>query len=217
MILPLLSAAEAHGLKICLHLEPYEGRTPASVKDDVRYAIAQYGHHPSFLRLPRPHSSGPALPVFYVYDSYHNSPDEWSAVLAEEGRDSIRGSEADAFMVFLLVERQHAAYARSGFDAFYTYFAADGAVLASASMRRRQGLRGASKAEKREGRRAMLPSWARVLTPMACIMSFPFCPPPPPPPAHHHRHHHYRLLFFFRPQCRLLSFFRPKLCFSEIS
>ena len=52
------------------------------------------------------------LPVFFIYDSYHVSPQEWGGVLSYDGRaGSIRGDPAlDAFLLFLFVEAGHQAY-----------------------------------------------------------------------------------------------------------
>lgn len=46
----LLDQAEAAGLKIGFHIEPYSGRTAATLVDDVRYLYEQYGDHPAFFR-----------------------------------------------------------------------------------------------------------------------------------------------------------------------
>jgi len=43
----------------------------------------------------------------------------------------VRGGANDAYMVFLLVEKQHQQYATAGFDGFYTYFASDGFTYGS--------------------------------------------------------------------------------------
>ena len=59
-----LDGAQRAGIKVCFHLEPYNGRTVANVRDDVSFLLAAYGAHPAFLRVND-------LPVFYVYDSYH--------------------------------------------------------------------------------------------------------------------------------------------------
>lgn len=46
---------------------------------------------------------------------------------------SIRGSSADCFVLFLMVEHSHSEYVRNGFDGFYTYFAADGFTYGSST------------------------------------------------------------------------------------
>ena len=134
MVRPLLDAALTAGLKVALHLEPYRGRNALSVRDDITYAVSQYGDHPALHRMQR-RSATPFkgtgaearssyLPVFYIYDSYHTAPKEWSKVLAPAGPFSIRRTAADAFVLFLFVEPSHATYASSsiGFDGFYRNF-----------------------------------------------------------------------------------------------
>ena len=39
----LLEAADAHGVKVCIHIEPYEGRTAMSVVNDVPPACEAAG------------------------------------------------------------------------------------------------------------------------------------------------------------------------------
>jgi glycoprotein endo-alpha-1,2-mannosidase len=67
-------AAEEAGVQIAWHLEPYAGRSAATVVDDVQYLEASYGQSPAVYR-----EQGKA--VFFVYDSYHISPVEWAGHL----------------------------------------------------------------------------------------------------------------------------------------
>mmetsp|Transcript_71547 Transcript_71547/g.202124 ORF Transcript_71547/g.202124 Transcript_71547/m.202124 type:complete len:179 (-) Transcript_71547:778-1314(-) len=84
-------------------------------------------------RAPPPHVPHPPNPPRYAvkYDSYHTSAAEWGHLLKEGGSFSVRGGANDAYMVFLLVEKQHQQYATAGFDGFYTYFASDGFTYGS--------------------------------------------------------------------------------------
>ena len=43
----VLDAAAAAGVGISWHLEPYGGRSPRSILDDLRYLHARYGDHPA--------------------------------------------------------------------------------------------------------------------------------------------------------------------------
>ena len=49
----LLDAALTHGIKITLHIEPYKGRTPQSVRNDLQYIHTHYTKHPAFYKLER--------------------------------------------------------------------------------------------------------------------------------------------------------------------
>ncbi|KAF4714885.1 hypothetical protein FOZ62_009081 [Perkinsus olseni] len=127
----LLDAAWDHGMRIAIHLEPYEGRDPVSVRKDFEYIHQHYGSHPALHRVASTHG-GALLPLVYIYDSYHNSPEEWARLLSPAGDISVRGKDGlDCTAIFLWVEATHAAYAKSGFDGFYTYFAATGFVYGS--------------------------------------------------------------------------------------
>ena len=43
----LLRCAEQEGLKVALHVEPYEGRNAVTLRRDVEYASKTYGAHPA--------------------------------------------------------------------------------------------------------------------------------------------------------------------------
>jgi glycoprotein endo-alpha-1,2-mannosidase len=134
LVLPLLEAAHKVGIKICLHVEPYKERDVKAMQAAIQYATEQYASHPAYYHM-KPLSAGgggggggiiKSKPVFYVYDSYHIGVKDWSKLLKPMGQGgleglSIRGTSADAFMIFLLVESSHSDYARhGGFDGFYT-------------------------------------------------------------------------------------------------
>ncbi len=46
----LLETAERYGIKVALHIEPYNGRTGASLVSDIQYLYRQYGGSPAFFR-----------------------------------------------------------------------------------------------------------------------------------------------------------------------
>ena len=55
LIVPaVLDAAAAHGVGISWHLEPYGGRSPATVRDDLKYLHERYGRHPAIWRQRAP-------------------------------------------------------------------------------------------------------------------------------------------------------------------
>ena len=59
----LLAAAARFGLELCLHLEPWEGRTAAAQLKDVAYAVRTYGAHEAYHKID-------GRCVFFAYDSY---------------------------------------------------------------------------------------------------------------------------------------------------
>lgn len=119
-LMPLvLDAAAEAGVAVCIHMEPYPSRTAESLSADIRHAIDAYGAHPAFYR----HAG---RPVFYAYDSYQVSSQQWAQVLrGTSSRHSIRGGKYDSIVIGLLLgdaTQQHIL--QSGFDGLYTYFAA---------------------------------------------------------------------------------------------
>ena len=125
----LLDAALDYGVKVTLHIEPYKGRTPQSVRDDLQYIHAHYSQHPAFYKLQRSGeaSSKRQLPLIYIYDSYLSEAGEWAKVLKPGGALSVRGRDHDCLAIALLVDHKHMQFAvDGGFDGVYTYFAAEG-------------------------------------------------------------------------------------------
>ena len=102
----ILDAARDFKVKVAFHIEPYKGRTPENLKTNLEYIIKKYGNHPSTFKMAK-HPLAKPLPVFYIYDSYLNSPESWHALLSKEGKYSIRGTEIDAVFLGLLVELRH--------------------------------------------------------------------------------------------------------------
>jgi glycoprotein endo-alpha-1,2-mannosidase len=91
--LPLvIRAAREHGLDVAIHIEPYPGRSPESVADDIA-AFSDVG-----------------MTDFYVYDADRDPASDWAEALAEV--DGVR-----VFGHTTLVGRAKV----SGFDGLYTY------------------------------------------------------------------------------------------------
>jgi len=82
-IIPLLlDRALPHKVTICIHVEPYEGRSAESLHKHLKYVQETYGSHPSYHKLRRGSRN---LPVFYIYDSYRLRPEEWSRLFFTKG------------------------------------------------------------------------------------------------------------------------------------
>jgi glycoprotein endo-alpha-1,2-mannosidase len=84
----LLRLAAEYHLRICLHIEPYENRTVENLREHLTYVNRVYGSHPAYYRMRR---GGQAveLPVFYVYDSYRTSPQQWARLFSSKGRTAV--------------------------------------------------------------------------------------------------------------------------------
>jgi hypothetical protein len=89
------------------------------------YLLSQYGDHPAFYRF-----NGKGF--FYVYDSYQISADEWRQQLISS---SIDGRQHIYFVGLILKSIDCQQLINSGFDAAYSYFAANGFTDASTSQR----------------------------------------------------------------------------------
>jgi glycoprotein endo-alpha-1,2-mannosidase len=91
--LPLVvQAARQHGLDVAIHIEPYHGRSPESVAEDIEEFTSE------------------GITDFYVYDADRAPASTWSEALGET--DEVR-----VFGHTTLVGRAKA----SGFDGLYTY------------------------------------------------------------------------------------------------
>lgn len=124
MIPVLLEAAHKHGIKVCLHVEPYEGRNASNFRGFLAYVNKEYGSHPAYYKVKR---GGRQLPLFYVYDSYRLTVEEWQKILSVSGNLTVRATDLDAVFIGLVVEYKHRVDIKTaGFDGFYTYFAANG-------------------------------------------------------------------------------------------
>ena len=102
----LLDTAMNYSVKIAFHIEPYKGRNPENLRKNVEYIINKYGSHPSTYKLSKSVASKP-LPVFYIYDSYLNSPNSWSTLLRRNGKHTVRNTELDGIFLGLVVELRH--------------------------------------------------------------------------------------------------------------
>ncbi|MBL3548788.1 glycoside hydrolase family 99 protein [Chryseobacterium sp. KMC2] len=119
-----LDIADRFNLKIAFHIEPFY-KTITELRDQLSYLVKTYSAHHAFYKKD-------GKPMFYVYDSYKISPEEWSKLLSKNGEKTVRDTELDALYIGLWVEEKDAAFFEtSGFDGFYTYFASEGFVYGS--------------------------------------------------------------------------------------
>ncbi|ROI01121.1 MULTISPECIES: glycoside hydrolase family 99 protein [unclassified Chryseobacterium] len=123
-VLKYLDMADRFNLKIAFHIEPFY-KTVTELRDQLSYLVKTYSHHHAFYKKE-------GKPLYYVYDSYKISPEEWAKLLSKDGEKSVRNTELDAWYIGLWVEKDDAAFfEKSGFDGFYTYFASESFVFGS--------------------------------------------------------------------------------------
>lgn len=121
----LFDEAAKHHLKVCFHIEPYEGRNAESIRAGIAELIEKYGSHPAFYRMD-------GKPCFFIYDSYITPASEWARVFSPTGDITIRGTELDSKIIGLWVkDKEQDFFLQSGMDGFYTYFAATGFTYGS--------------------------------------------------------------------------------------
>ncbi|MBN1263881.1 MAG: hypothetical protein JXA25_00200 [Anaerolineales bacterium] len=89
----MLDIADQYGIKVAFHIEPYGGRTDASLLYDVKYIYDKYGEHPAFFRTAetsRWSMEDKHKGLFYLWSSISPSnevgqvePDYWQEALDE--------------------------------------------------------------------------------------------------------------------------------------
>lgn len=134
LITAVMDIAQDVGMKVALHLEPYEGRSALTVSEDLAYIIQKFGAHPALHRTAggRGKADKRELPVVYVYDSYRIPIRDWQQVLLPMRSRSVRNSARDVFAIGLwLAAHDGDQLYEAGFDGAYTYFAADGFTYGS--------------------------------------------------------------------------------------
>eukprot|EP00179_Madagascaria_erythrocladioides_P031884 CAMPEP_0198327648 /NCGR_PEP_ID=MMETSP1450-20131203/14868_1 /TAXON_ID=753684 ORGANISM="Madagascaria erythrocladiodes, Strain CCMP3234" /NCGR_SAMPLE_ID=MMETSP1450 /ASSEMBLY_ACC=CAM_ASM_001115 /LENGTH=377 /DNA_ID=CAMNT_0044031705 /DNA_START=1 /DNA_END=1134 /DNA_ORIENTATION=+ len=122
----LLDMAAEENLKVCLHLEPYPGRSAASVMMDTVYMAKEYFKHPAAYKSSR-HGN---RPLVFVYDSYLTPAQEWSSSLSAAG--TADGEGHFPLLIGLVVKQSDVhELNKAMFDGWYTYFATDGFTYGS--------------------------------------------------------------------------------------
>lgn len=121
----LFDEAHKNGLKVCFHIEPYNGRSPQSVRNNISNFLDKFGQHPAFYRID-------GKPLFFLYDSYLIPAAEWAELFKPDGVITIRNTNLDSKIIGLWVGKGEEDYfLQSGMDGFYTYFASTGFTYGS--------------------------------------------------------------------------------------
>jgi hypothetical protein len=123
----LLDTAGNNGIKVAIHIEPYETRTIDTIKADIQYIISNYGNYDALLKVARPTKWGNSTlprPVFYAYRSVIIDDKDWAEML-----DGLRGTLWDVLLIaqtftYLSIDTAH-------FDGIYTYdvYAINGSIF----------------------------------------------------------------------------------------
>ncbi|GHT71782.1 endo-alpha-mannosidase [Bacteroidia bacterium] len=121
----IMDQAEKYDIKVCFHIEPFNGRNAETTRQNIRTIVDAYGNHPAFYRMN-------GKPLFFIYDSYLIPAEEWKTLLLPSGDITIRNTPYDAVMIGLWVKKgEENFFKNSGFDGFYTYFGATGFTYGS--------------------------------------------------------------------------------------
>ena len=119
----LFDVAAEHDIKVCFHIEPFPGRSAATVREALVYLLDKYGEHPALYHCAARND----LPLIYIYDSYLVPAKEWATLFKPDGAITVRNTEYDVAAIGLWVkEKEEKFMLEGGFDGFYTYFASDG-------------------------------------------------------------------------------------------
>ncbi|GAA3563373.1 hypothetical protein GCM10022419_050120 [Nonomuraea rosea] len=97
----VMDAAQREGVKVAWHIEPYAGRTAASVVSDVQYLNQTYGAHPAFRN------------AFYIFESLLIT--DWTALDQVTGTNVVLAQTTDTSKI-------------AHFSGMYTYDAIAGAT-----------------------------------------------------------------------------------------
>ena len=120
----IMNAAARHGLTVTFHIETYEGRSPATIVDDVAYLYATYGDHEAFFRTRRgsPHSPGDrARGLFFLWDPdfRFNEGPENDGTYWREALDRIHALPEGAIVLASVTDPEYTN--RGHFDGGFSY------------------------------------------------------------------------------------------------
>jgi hypothetical protein len=113
----ILDVALNYKIKVSFHIEPYNGRTANTIKNDIQYIYKTYGNHPAFLKQVRSTkwgtNSSPRA-VFYIFDSLKIDDNSWAHMI-----DSISLTSFDGIIMGQTTDLSRID--TSHFDGLYTY------------------------------------------------------------------------------------------------
>ncbi|GIH09033.1 hypothetical protein Rhe02_71000 [Rhizocola hellebori] len=92
-VMGTLNAANAYGIKVAWHLEPYSGRTAASTVNDINYIHSRYGSQPAFYRDPARGNRS----AFYIFESLRIT--DWAPIEAVKPNSIVLAQTTDTSKV----------------------------------------------------------------------------------------------------------------------
>ena len=101
-----------------------------SLRNNLVY-IDKYNQHPAMYKVRQNERD---LPLYYIYDSYLTSWDDWGKLFRQGGSMTVRNSDLDGIFIGLVANENHRIELMSaGFDGMYTYFASNGFTYGSST------------------------------------------------------------------------------------
>ncbi|SHE32787.1 glycoprotein endo-alpha-1,2-mannosidase [Mariniphaga anaerophila] len=115
----IMDEAAKVGMKVCMHIEPYDGRSVASVRDDLEKFVQKYRNHKAYYSVD-------GKPLVFVYNALDFNKNDWQSILSEDGSKTIRGTDIDAYFIGLIYDlnTEPERIASYDFDGVFTYFGA---------------------------------------------------------------------------------------------
>jgi hypothetical protein len=92
-VMGTLNAANAQGIKVAWHMEPYANRTAASTVNDINYIHSRYGTHPAFYRDPARGNRS----AFYIFESLRIT--DWTPIESVRGNSIVLAQTTDTSKV----------------------------------------------------------------------------------------------------------------------
>jgi len=120
----LLDVGEQYGIQVAFHIEPYGGRTAASVAADIAYLYERYGDHPAFFRsaeTTRWSTGDQAKGLFFIWSS--SVPNEQIGYVdAAYWRDTVDQVHGLADGALVIADTPSGSWIDGGhFDGLYNY------------------------------------------------------------------------------------------------
>nr|XP_018907819.1 PREDICTED: glycoprotein endo-alpha-1,2-mannosidase-like isoform X2 [Bemisia tabaci] len=121
----ILDSALKNDLRIAIHFQECgQSKNMLQFAAQVQKIINNFGNHSALHRILH---KGANLPIFYIYASDNDFPNQYRSILHQHGNMSIRGTMYDGVFLGLLTNyEQLRSFKLAQFDGFYTYYGSNG-------------------------------------------------------------------------------------------